>query len=100
SAGAGILLFVFVYGMRWLGYHEFLEASTSLRSVVRNARAIVRDKILARDVAALIQRASDFEELAAVLRQSAVVFHFRNIEVCLDSEPIPSLRSLATPAQT
>jgi UDP-GlcNAc:undecaprenyl-phosphate GlcNAc-1-phosphate transferase len=100
AAGGGILVFVFAYGMRWLGYHEFREASTSFTSALRNSRAIIRDKILARDVAALVAQTHDFEELSAVLRKSATVFGFTKVEICLDSDAVPSLRSLSTPSQS
>jgi UDP-GlcNAc:undecaprenyl-phosphate GlcNAc-1-phosphate transferase len=99
-AGGAILVFVFVYGMRWLRYHEFLEASTSFRSLVRNARNIIRDKILARDVALRIESACDFEELTAILRDAAEIFRLSKLEICLDSDPVPSLRGLSTPRQT
>ena len=99
-AGAALLVFVFVYGMRWLQYHEFVEASTSARSLVRNARNIIRDKILARDVALLIERARDFEELSAILRDAAEIFRLTRLEICLDSDPVPSLRGLSTPTQS
>jgi UDP-GlcNAc:undecaprenyl-phosphate GlcNAc-1-phosphate transferase len=99
-AGVAILLFVFVYGMRWLQYHEFLEASMSFTSVVKNARVVIRDKIRARDIALLIDQANDFEEVCAILRRSAEVFGFQRIEVAFDGEPIPSLRTLSTPTQS
>jgi UDP-GlcNAc:undecaprenyl-phosphate/decaprenyl-phosphate GlcNAc-1-phosphate transferase len=100
SAGGAILVFVFAYGMRWLQYHEFVEAGMSVTSVVRNARVVIRDKIMARDVALLIDQAGDLEDLSAILQKSADLFRFTRIELCFDSEPIPSLRSLSTPTQS
>jgi UDP-GlcNAc:undecaprenyl-phosphate GlcNAc-1-phosphate transferase len=98
--GAGILVFVFVYGLRWLQYHEFLEASTSVRSVVRNARTVIRDKIVARDVELLIDRARDLEEINAILHASSEAFRFTKLEMCFDCDPVPPLRMLSTPAGT
>jgi UDP-GlcNAc:undecaprenyl-phosphate GlcNAc-1-phosphate transferase len=95
--GAGILVFVFAYGLRWLQYHEFLEAGLSVTSVVRNARLVVRDKIVARDTAMLIDRARDLQELNEILQSSAAEFRFVEIEICFDGDAALPLR---TPAKS
>ena len=99
-AGAAILISVFAYGTRWLRYHEFMEAGLSFTSVLRNARMVIRDKIRARDVALLVSRANDFEEVQSILRASAGDFGFTNLEVRLDTDPATSLRGLSTPARS
>jgi UDP-GlcNAc:undecaprenyl-phosphate GlcNAc-1-phosphate transferase len=57
----------FVYGTRWLRYGEFAELAKSVRSVVRFARTVVREKIRTNEVAAQIGAAKSFEEVRALL---------------------------------
>jgi UDP-GlcNAc:undecaprenyl-phosphate/decaprenyl-phosphate GlcNAc-1-phosphate transferase len=97
TAGLAILVFVLVYGMRWLQYHEFVEAGMSFTSAVKKSRLVIRDKIIARDVALLVERARDLEELNAILARSAERFRFTKIELCFDCDPVPPLRTLSTP---
>ena len=94
-AASVMLALIFVYGLRWLQYHEFLEAGASVTSGARRARAVIRDKIRARDVALLLQRAPTFEALCGILEQSAASFRFVHVELQGRSatrqfvEPIP-----------
>src|SRR5437868_1385158 len=80
-ACAGILVFIMVYGVRWLEYHEFLEASKSVTSAARQARSVIQDKINARDVAMLIRKADSFEKLAEIVEESAPLFRFSHMEL-------------------
>ena len=80
-AGGAILLFIMVYGVRWLEYHEFLEASASVTSAARQARWVIQDKINARDVAALIRKAESFERLVSIIEDSAPLFRFSHMEL-------------------
>jgi UDP-GlcNAc:undecaprenyl-phosphate GlcNAc-1-phosphate transferase len=65
---AGVVLFALTaYGLRWLGYEEFAEFAGSVRSVLRNARAAVREKISANDTALRIRRAASLAEVRAAL---------------------------------
>lgn len=80
-AGAAMLVLIFVYGLRWLQYHEFLEAGASVNSAARNARAVIRDKIYARDVAVLLKRAESFDHLGAILEDCASSFRFVHVEL-------------------
>src|SRR6185437_13768503 len=41
AAGGAILLFILVYGVRWLEYHEFLEAGTVLATAAPRARVAI-----------------------------------------------------------
>jgi UDP-GlcNAc:undecaprenyl-phosphate GlcNAc-1-phosphate transferase len=94
-AGAAILLFILVYGLRWLEYHEFFDAGASVTSAARQARTVIRDKIHARDVATLLRSAESFEELSTILEESAARFRFVHAELQGRSErrqfvePIP-----------
>jgi hypothetical protein len=58
---------------------------------------VIRDKILARDVALLLDQARDLEELSAILRRNAPAFRFVDLDVCLDADPLPPLSALTTP---
>ena len=80
-AGAAILLFIMVYGVRWLEYHEFLEAGASFTSAARQARWVIQDKINARDLATLVRKADSFEKLAALIEESAPTFRFSHMEL-------------------
>lgn len=99
AAGGALLVFVFVYGLKWLQYHEFVEVGMSFTSAVMNARVVLRDKILARDVALLVDRAHDLHELSSILRKNAGAFRFTDLEVCFETDPIPALSALTTPAR-
>ena len=80
--GAAILIFIMVYGVRWLEYHEFLEAGASVSSAARNARWVIQDKINARDIALLIRKADSFEKLSTIVEESAPIFRFSHMELC------------------
>lgn len=81
ALGAAILLFIFAYGIRWLQYHEFLEASTVVASAGSRMRGAIRDTISARDFARLITAASTLEEINAILEDAAEVFRFAHMGV-------------------
>jgi hypothetical protein len=80
-AGGALLLLIMVYGVRWLEYHEFLEAGASFTSAARQARWVIRDKINARDTASLIRKAESFEQLAGIVEESASLFSFAHMEI-------------------
>jgi hypothetical protein len=80
-AGAAILIFIMVYGVRWLDYHEFLEAGASFTSAARQARCVIQDKINARDTASMIRKADSFERLAAIVEESGPLFRFAHMEL-------------------
>jgi UDP-GlcNAc:undecaprenyl-phosphate GlcNAc-1-phosphate transferase len=81
AAGVAILLFIMVYGVRRLEYHEFIEASASVTSAARQARTVIQDKINARDIAMLIRKADSFEKLAEIVEDSAPIFRFSHMEL-------------------
>ena len=55
-----------VYGTHLLGYSEFAELGRSVGSVIKNARTVIREKLLAAEVAERIRRAKSFEEIRAL----------------------------------
>ena len=79
--GAAILIFIMVYGVRWLEYHEFIEAGASVTSAARQARWVIQDKINARDIAMLIRKAESFDTLSAIVEESAPLFRFSHMEL-------------------
>lgn len=83
--GGSILMFaLFVYGVRWLGYHEFSEFASSVVSVVRNARRHVQHKIRASDLAGQLSKAKSLEELRLLLGGAAEELGL--LEVTLETE--------------
>jgi len=81
ATGAAILFFIMVYGVRWLEYHEFLEAGASFTSAARQARWVIQDKIHARDLASAIRRAETFDALASIVEEAASTFRFSHMEL-------------------
>ena len=81
AVGGAILLFIMVYGVRWLEYHEFLEASASFTSAARQARWVIQDKINARDLAVSIRKADSFDKLTAIIEEAAPTFRFSHMEL-------------------
>ncbi len=72
---------VVVAGMRGLGYDEFLLAGKVVASGPRRARAVIRDKIAAHDLARVLQVAPDLERVQAVLADAAPGFGLVHMEV-------------------
>lgn len=80
-AGAAMLVLILVYGARWLQYHELLEAGASVTVALMTARSRVRDKICARDVSMLIDRARSMREVTSILEDSAALFRFAHMQL-------------------
>jgi UDP-GlcNAc:undecaprenyl-phosphate/decaprenyl-phosphate GlcNAc-1-phosphate transferase len=84
ATGGSVLAFtVLVYGVRWLGYHEFSEFATSVVSVALNARSHVRKKIRASDLAARLKSAESLDDLREILGEGAEELGL--LEVTLDT---------------
>jgi UDP-GlcNAc:undecaprenyl-phosphate GlcNAc-1-phosphate transferase len=81
AAGGAILLFIFVYGVRWLQYHEFIEAGAVVASAGSRMRGAIRDTIAARDFVELIEIARTLEEINVLLRDAAKMFRFAHMRV-------------------
>jgi len=71
-AVAGIMMFVTAfYGLRWLGYHEFVEFGASVTSLLLSARGHVRGRIRAHEIAAKFNRARNLDEINTMLEDGA-----------------------------
>lgn len=77
----GILFAVIAAGIRWLQYHEFLEAGASLAHAIRKSRTVIQDKINARDLAQVLREARSIEEVQALLRDHAETFRFVHMKL-------------------
>jgi UDP-GlcNAc:undecaprenyl-phosphate/decaprenyl-phosphate GlcNAc-1-phosphate transferase len=89
AAGGATLLLIMVYGVRWLEYHEFLEAGASVASAARKARTVIQDKINARDVATLIRGAATLDDVSEILVQSAKTFRFVHMQLGSSERTLP-----------
>ena len=64
-------MFIMVYGVRRLDYHEFVLTQASVASVTRNARTVIQDKINARDVTTVIRSAASLSEIQVIIEGNA-----------------------------
>jgi UDP-GlcNAc:undecaprenyl-phosphate GlcNAc-1-phosphate transferase len=87
AAGGGVTIFVLLYGLRRLQYHEFVEAGAVLASGLFRLRRGIRDQIFAHDVAQVIRQAVSVEQVSAVVEDHAATFGFLHMEVCRESDP-------------
>jgi hypothetical protein len=90
AAGGGVLLFIFAYGVRWLQYHEFLEAGTLLATAGGRARDSIRDSISARDISRVISTAGTTMHVNAILEDAADLFRFAHMQVGPSQACIPA----------
>ena len=97
-AGGALLLLIFVYGVRWLNYHEFTDAGTVVATAGARMRGAIRDAITARDVVEFIEIAQTLEEINVLLRDAARTFRFAHMRVGA-AKPDPAFDALnpATP---
>jgi UDP-GlcNAc:undecaprenyl-phosphate/decaprenyl-phosphate GlcNAc-1-phosphate transferase len=84
--GGSIALVMVVMAVRWLGYHEVLEAAASLLSALRNGRRVVQDKIYARDLSIMLDEARSLEEVEVLLVDGAREFGFLHMQLYRESE--------------
>ena len=99
----GVLILLFttaLYGIRWLGYHEFTELGASIASLVRNARASLQKKIVAGDVVTRLDGVRTVDELRKVLNDSAEDLGFLEVTVETSSVPFigPKFRQISPAA--
>jgi UDP-GlcNAc:undecaprenyl-phosphate GlcNAc-1-phosphate transferase len=85
AAGAGVMLFLLLYGLRRLQYHEFVEAGSVIGSGLPRARRVIRNQIYAHDLGQVVELASTLEEVNAILEDNASTFEFLHMEVCRES---------------
>lgn len=82
AVGVGVLMFTTaVYGIRWLGYHEFTELGASIASLMKNARNNIQKKIVAGDVVTRLETVRTVDELRRVLTESAEDLGFIEVSV-------------------
>ena len=82
AGGALASLLLLVGGLKGLAYHEFSEARAVIAVAPKKLRRIMRDRINANDVAAVLSRAESLEAVNAVLADSADTFGFEHMEIC------------------
>jgi UDP-GlcNAc:undecaprenyl-phosphate GlcNAc-1-phosphate transferase len=83
--GAAACLALLMFGIKRLGYHEFVEAGAVVTGGVSRLRRSIRDGIHARDVAQVIARAETVEHLRAILDDNAEVLGFLVLGFCRES---------------
>jgi len=87
AAGGGVTLFVLVWGLRRLQYHEFTQAGSAVASGLSRLRQVIRDQISAQDVCESVRRAGTLKEVSSVVEDHAGTFGFLHMEVCRESSP-------------
>lgn len=85
------MLLMFFNAVRWLEYHELLEAGASVASAARKARVVIQDKINARDLSARVMAADSIEEIQDVLEQGAPTFRFAHMQLGANRRDLPRL---------
>jgi UDP-GlcNAc:undecaprenyl-phosphate GlcNAc-1-phosphate transferase len=80
-AGGTALAFLFVFVVRWLEYHELLEAGSVVATAVPRARGAIRETIYARDLAKGISKIRSRTQLDLELTVSAARFGFTQMEI-------------------
>jgi UDP-GlcNAc:undecaprenyl-phosphate GlcNAc-1-phosphate transferase len=66
-AGGSLGFAILLYASRYLRYSEFIQFGASVMSVLRSARAVVRHKVLAEELALRIERATTLGEVERLL---------------------------------
>lgn len=74
--GLTILFLLIAVSVNWLQYHEFTEAGTAVANAARSAPSVIRDKIHARDLTAIISESESLAEVQAILEDNAPTFRF------------------------
>jgi UDP-GlcNAc:undecaprenyl-phosphate/decaprenyl-phosphate GlcNAc-1-phosphate transferase len=85
TVGGGLTVVLFLYGVRFLAYHEFSEAGAVLAQGALRLRRIIQDQIHARDLIPLIERLQNMEQLEALLDEHGERFGFLGLEVCREN---------------
>ena len=87
AAGGGVMLFLLLYGLHRLQYHEFVEAGAVLASGFLGTRRVIRDQIYAQDLAQVIRQSETVDEIAAILEDNASTFGFIHMEMSRETAP-------------
>lgn len=83
--GAAVSVALFLFGIKLLGYHEFVEAGAVLHAGMRGIRQSIRDQIHARDVAQVVAGAESIEHIQAILIDNAGALGLLYATVCRES---------------
>lgn len=80
--GAVASVFLLLFGLNRLEYHEFMEAGHVMASVAVRVRRVIQDQIHARDVASVLRCAESLDHLRAILADNAHGLGFLSLELC------------------
>ncbi len=94
GAGAGASVLLILFGIKRLGYHEFVEAAAAVAHGASRVRHAIRDRIHARDVAQLLARADALAHIHAILQDNAEVQGFLWMGICRESSGAGSRAAL------
>ena len=83
--GAALTVVLLMAAIKRLGYHEFVEAGSVVRSGMRRVRQSIRDQIHARDVAHVLARAESLVHVQAILQDNAEGLGLLYAGVCRES---------------
>jgi UDP-GlcNAc:undecaprenyl-phosphate GlcNAc-1-phosphate transferase len=87
AAGGALTLALLLFGIKRLGYHEFVEAGAVVAGGASRLRRAIRDRIHARDVAHVVALAESVEHLQAILNDNAEVMGLLDLTLCRSSSP-------------
>ena len=93
-AGGAACTALLLFGIKRLGYHEFVEAGAVVAGGASRLRTSIRDRIHARDVAQVVAQAESVEHLRAILTDNADVMGLLDLVFCRCSAADGSRRTL------
>jgi len=82
TAGGALCVALLLFGIKRLGYHEFVEAGAVVADGPRRLRRAIRDRIHARDVAHVLAHAESVEHVRAILADNAEVMGLLSVALC------------------
>lgn len=82
AAGAMCTAALLLFGIKRLGYHEFVEAGAVVAGGAARLRRSIRDRIHARDVSQVVAQAESMEHLRAILTDNAEVMGMLDLVLC------------------
>lgn len=82
AVGGGACVALLLFGIKRLGYHEFVEAGAVVTGGPRRIRAAIRDRIHARDVSHVLSHAESLEHVHAILADNAEVMGLLSVALC------------------
>ncbi|HEX8245791.1 MAG TPA: MraY family glycosyltransferase [Longimicrobium sp.] len=85
-SGGAACLALLLFGIKRLGYHEFVEAGAVVAGGASRLRSAIRDRIHARDVAQVVAQAESVQHLRAILTDNAEVMGLLELTFCRCSD--------------